>query len=104
MTELDSSLVHRRLDAKFKILGLEALDLILVLLNTSILNLFFGKSNFGLYLILIFSIGLLFALYWIKRNRPHQFIAHFLKYHLSPGHFEAGLAPKRNSLKWKISL
>lgn len=44
---LNTSTVHRKLDAKFKIGGIEAADLFSVLLAAAVLNLFLGRFSFG---------------------------------------------------------
>lgn len=87
---LNTSTVHRKLDAKFKIGGIEAADLLSVLLAAAVLNLFLGRFSFGP--IFIFGIpGLLFfVLYFGKRGKPEGYLPHALKFYLSPGELHAG--------------
>jgi hypothetical protein len=87
---LKGSLVHRRLDAKFKVGGAEATDLLGVLLFAGVLNLFLGRVPFGP--IFVFGVpGLLFvALYFGKRGKPDSYLLHALKFYLSPGELWAG--------------
>ncbi len=44
---LERSTVHRKLDAKFKIGGMEATDLLAVLILAAVLNLIFGRISIG---------------------------------------------------------
>lgn len=90
MSELESSAVHRRLDAKFKIGGAEASDLLGVLLLAAVLNLILGRISYAP--IFIFGIpGLLFvALYFGKRGKPDGYLLHAIRFHLSPGALQAG--------------
>lgn len=87
---LDRSSVHRKLDAKFKIGGVDAADLIAVLLVAGVMNLFFGRMSIGP--ILIFGpAGILFmVLYFGKRGKPDGFLLSVLKYYLSSGRIDAG--------------
>lgn len=89
MQELDSSVVHRNLDTKLKIAGLEALDLLLVLVISAFLGLFFDAGKLGFIFIFLIPLSLLIALYLIKRNKPDGYIKDTLKFHLSHGHFLA---------------
>lgn len=91
MSELESSTVHRRLDAKFKIGGAEASDLLGVLLLAAVLNLILGRISYAP--IFIFGIpGLLFvALYFGKRGKPDGYLLHAIRFHLSPGELWAGI-------------
>lgn len=90
MSELESSAVHRRLDAKFKIGGAEASDLLGVLLLAAVMNLVLGRIPYAP--IFIFGIpGLLFvALYFGKRGKPEGHLLHAIRFHLSPGELRAG--------------
>jgi type IV secretory pathway TrbD component len=90
VSELKTSTVHRRLDAKIKVGGAEASDLILVLLLAAVLNLFLGQVPFGA--VFIFGIpALVFAgLYFGKRGKPEGFLLHWAKFHLTPGELWAG--------------
>lgn len=90
MTELNVSTVHRNLDAKLTIGGMDAPDLILVALLASINNMIFGGTSLEPYL--VFGLPLLLAviLFFGKRNKPDQFLVHFARYYITPGQFCAG--------------
>lgn len=87
---IKTSTVHRKLDAKFKIGGIDATDLLAVLLLAAVMNLIFGQLAVGP--IFIFGIpGLLFcALYFGKRGKPDGYLMHAIKFYLSPGALWAG--------------
>jgi hypothetical protein len=88
--ELKSSQVHRRLDAKLKVGGVEAADLLVVLLLGAILNLLLGQVPFGP--IFIFGIPgiLFFTLYIGKRGKPDGHLFQLIKFYLSSGELWAG--------------
>ena len=87
---LKTSTIHRKLDAKFKIGGIDATDLLSVLLCAAVMNLFFGRFSFGP--IFIFGIpGILFvALYFGKKGKPDGHLLHLIKFYISPGELRAG--------------
>lgn len=87
---LKTSTVHRNLDAKFKIGGIEAADLLAVLLSGAVMNLIFGRLSIGP--IFIFGVPgiLFFALYFGKRGKPEGYLMHALKFFISSGELRAG--------------
>lgn len=87
---LKTSTVHRNLDAKFKIGGIEAADLLAVLLTGAVMNLIFGRLSIGP--IFIFGVPgvLFFALYFGKRGKPEGYLMHALKFFISSGELRAG--------------
>ncbi len=104
MQELDSSVVHRNLDTKIKIVGLEALDLLLVLVLSSVMGLFFDGGKFGFLFVFLVPVTLLFSLFIIKRNKPDGYIRDVFKFYVSRGHYSASEELKnRNKIMKKIS-
>lgn len=87
---LKTSTIHRKLNAKFKIGGIDAADLLSVLLCAAIMNLFFGRLSFGPIFIFGFSAVLFFVLYFGKKGKPDGYLFHAVKYYLSPGELRAG--------------
>lgn len=87
---LKTSTVHRKLDAKFKIGGIEAADLLAVLLLAAVMNLIFGQIAIGPLFIFGLPTLLFFALYFGKRGKPDGHLLHVIKYYLSPGELWAG--------------
>jgi hypothetical protein len=103
MQELDSSVVHRNLDTKLKIVGLEALDLLLVLVISAIMGLFFDGGKLGFIFIFLVPVTLLVSLFFIKRNKPDGYIKDILKFYLTRGHYSASEEPKnKNKMIFKI--
>mgnify|MGYP001558645355 CR=1 FL=1 len=90
MTELRASQVHRRLDAKLKVGGVEAADLLVVLLLAAVLNLLLGQMPFGPVLIFGIPGVLFFALYIGKRGKPDGYLFQAIKFYLSTGELWAG--------------
>jgi hypothetical protein len=88
--ELNSSTVHRRLDAKIKIVGLEAHDLLFVLLFAATMNLIFGQTPFGTVMVFVIPIIMALILFFIKRNKPENYLIHLIRFHMEPGHLSAG--------------
>ncbi len=95
MSEIRRSTVHRNLDAKLKIVGLEVHDLLFVLMTASVMNLIFGNTRLALYLVFLLPAVMAAVLFIVKRNKPDQFLVHFLRYHLNPGFFSAGARPAK---------
>jgi hypothetical protein len=92
--DLNSSNVHRRLDAKLKIVGLEAHDLLFVLLFAAIMNLIFGQTPLGTIMVFIVPSIMAGTLFVAKRNKPEGYLAHLIKFHIEPGHMSAGAIGK----------
>lgn len=100
---LKTSLIHRNLDNKFKIVGLEAHDLLFVLILGAILNLLFGHTTIGLAVAMGLPLTFAIILFYVKRDKPDKYLIHLIKFYLSPGHYSAGTHPKNNNnLKGKI--
>lgn len=87
---LKSSTVYRKLDAKFKIGGVEATDLLAVLILAAVMNLLFGRMPFGPVLFLGVPALLFIALYFGKRGKPDGYLVHVIKFYLSSGELHAG--------------
>ena len=88
--ELHTSEVHRNLDAKFKIGGLEALDLLIALIFGAVMNLFFGGTALEIPLVIGGPVLIITIFYFGKKNKPENFIAHLIRFYLEPGFFSAG--------------
>lgn len=93
---LKTSTVYRKLDAKFKIGGVDATDLLAVLLVGAVMNLIFGRLSIGP--IFIFGLpGILFsALYFGKRGKPEGYLLHAMRFYISPGALHAGEMKNRD--------
>jgi hypothetical protein len=87
---LKTSTVHRKLDAKFKIGGMEAADLLAVLILGAVMNLIFGQLSIGPIFIFGLPGILFFVLYFGKRGKPEGYLFHALKFYISPGELKAG--------------
>ena len=88
--ELKTSQVHRRLDAKFKVGGVEASDLLGVLILAAILNLILGRVPYGAVFIFGIPAALFVGLYFGKRGKPDGYLQQAIKFHLSSGELRAG--------------
>ena len=103
--ELNSSKVHRNLDVKLKMMGMEVQELVFVLLFASIMNLCFGGTRLSLYLVFVCPSVAALVLILGKRGKPDRFLVHCLRYYLQAGHFVAGSEAKdRDLLKRRIHL
>ena len=83
--ELSRSTVHRGLDVRMKVGGMEAFDLIAALILAATMNLFGLPSVF----VIGIPAGVLVTLYFGKRNKPDGFLIHLFRYYLTPGHYSA---------------
>ena len=91
--ELDTSPVHRNLDGQIRVLGLEAPDLIFVLLVAAVMNLFFGQTKFVLLAVFGVPSLILVALYFGKKGKPDSYLIHLLRYLMTPSFYSAGAEP-----------
>jgi hypothetical protein len=82
--------VHRNLDAKFKIGGLEALDLLIALIFGAVMNLFFGGTALEIPLVIGGPVLIIAVFYLGKKGKPEDFMAHLIRFYLEPGFFSAG--------------
>ena len=84
--ELSRSTVHRGLEVRMKVGGMEAIDLIATLMLAAISNLL----QLPTVLVLGLPAATLLILYFGKRNKPDSFLLHLARYYLTPGHYSAG--------------
>lgn len=86
---LHTSSVHKNLDTEIKILGLYALDLLLILMLAMMMNVLFG--NTAIAEILVFGLPSVFAifLYFLKKGKPKNFLIDYIKFVIRPGHYSA---------------
>ena len=108
MQELDTSKVHRNLDAKLKIGGIEALDLLVVLVFSAFMGLFFDGGTMGFVFIFVVPLCALAFLFLIKRNHPEGFLKDFLRFSMSRGFYGASADMKnadqiRQSVSYKAN-
>ncbi|MBX9765893.1 MAG: hypothetical protein K2X47_01360 [Bdellovibrionales bacterium] len=97
--ELFRSTVHRGLDVRMKVAGMEALDLIAALILAAVMNLF----RLPTFLILGIPSTALIILYLGKRGKPDGFLIHLLRYYLTPGLYSAAQESRNdNQLQMKI--
>jgi hypothetical protein len=96
--ELKTSTVHRKLDRKLKIAGLEAPDLLAVLMFGAIMNLIFGQTALALPIVIILPSVMLLVLYFGKRDKPDGYLLHLLRFYFTPGFYSAGEDPKHEHL------
>ena len=92
--DLSTSSVHRKLDAKLKIAGLEAPDLLFVMIFAAVMDLFFGRTQLALPLVIVLPSIMLLVLYVGKRDKPDGFLIHLARFYLTPGFLSAGAESK----------
>ena len=97
--ELETSTVHRNLDAKLRILGFELFDLLALLIFASTMNLIFGNTSLSFILVFVVPSILGAILYFGKKGKPDDFLPHFVRYFLMPGVFAAGQRPQNEDKK-----
>lgn len=84
------------MDAKFKIGGLEALDLLVTLIFGASMNLFFGSTALEIPLVIGGPVLIITVLYFGKKGKPENFMIHLIRFYLEPGFFSSGEEPKKN--------
>ncbi len=93
---INTSEVQRNLDARFKIGGIEALDLLIALICSAIMNLFFGGTALEIPLVLGCPALILAGFYFGKRGKPEKFMVHLIHFYLEAGFFSAGAEPTKS--------
>jgi len=96
---LDTSTIHKNLDTDVKIFGLDAQDLLFILLVSMVLNFIFSGLPFAEFIVFgipgVLSIGLYFG----KRGKSKGYLFDLFKFYLTPGHYSAAETIKiRSSL------
>jgi len=89
MQELDTSLVHRHLDTKLKIAGIEALDLLVALTISALMGFFFDGGLLGVIFIIGVPLLFLSTLVLLKRNKPEGFLKDFIRFTMLRGFYSA---------------
>ena len=107
MEGLKTSRVHRKLDARLKILGLEIMDLLAIMMLAAVNNLLLGRLKIAPVFVILVPAVLAAVLYIVKRNKPENYLLHLLRYLSSPGFYSAGfknenIEEKRKALIAKV--
>jgi len=97
MQELDSSVVHRHLDAKLKIAGMEALDLLLALILSAVMGLFFEGSLLGASFIVGMPLLFLGIVVLLKRNKGENYLKDWIRFSMLRGFYSASEKLKHQS-------
>ncbi|MBF0301041.1 MAG: hypothetical protein HQK51_20195, partial [Oligoflexia bacterium] len=99
MDELKNSIVHKNLDMKIKLIGIELVDLLLVLFFSAFMNLFFRGTSISWLMVFVLPLILGIILHFGKKNKPESFIKHFARFYFLPGVLAAGKkANRRNKI------
>ena len=97
MQELDSSVVHRHLDAKLKIAGMEALDLLLALILSAVMGLFFEGNLLGASFIVGMPLLFLGIVVLLKRNKGENYLKDWIRFSMLRGFYSASEKLKHQS-------
>ena len=90
MAEYSTASVYRNLDAKMKVMGLEAFDLLIALIIAGVMNLLLGQTPLALPFGVGLPLGVLIVLHLSKRNKPDRYLEHWVRYNWDPGFLSAG--------------
>ena len=88
--ELETTPVYRNLEAKTKIAGMEACDLIFVLLLACLMDLIFSTTHLRTAAVFVLPSCAGIVLYFGKRGKPDNYLQHFIRYHCTPSRYSAG--------------
>lgn len=89
--------VSKCLDKKLQMFGFEMPDLLAIFLLLSILNLVFGGHPYKMFFVWVPPLVLATALRIGKRNKPDNFLVHWLRFQMSPGVYSAFNTPSQVS-------
>lgn len=87
-----TSKVPRALETKTKLFGFELSDLLIVFLYLSITNLAFGMTRLKGPIVWGGTLALSGVLYFLKRNKPENYLQEFGEFYRKPSIFTAGLS------------
>lgn len=94
--------MHRKLDTRLKILGLEIMDLLAIMLLAAVNNLLLGRMKFAPVFVILVPLIMAAVLYIVKRDKPENYLLHLLRYLSSPGLYSAGLKNEKTEEKRRI--
>ena len=83
------SVVHRHLDAKMKIWSMEAPDLLISLSLFAVMSLIFSDTLLEIPMVLILPALMLVILVLSKREKPEDFLKHFIQFYSSRGFYSS---------------
>lgn len=86
------SKVPRALEAKTRLFGFELGDLLLIFLYLAFSNLLFGATPLKFPLVWIGTFTIAGVLFFVKRNKPDNFLEHWGEFHRKPGILSAASA------------
>lgn len=101
MGGLKTSRVHRKLDTRLKILGFEVMDLLAIMMFAAVNNLFLGRLQLAPVFVILIPAILAAVLYFVKRDKPENFLIHFFRYYSSPGIYSAGATNQKLEIRRK---
>lgn len=87
---LETSTVHRNLEVKMRVFGLEAFDILSVLIFSAIMNMLFGQTTLAPVFVFILPGLVLMTLVLGKKNKPDDYLIHLVRYLLTRGSYSAG--------------
>ncbi len=87
---LDRSVVHRNLDSKIKIMGMELFDIITVGAFASTMNLIFGQTNMAGIMVFGLPVLLSIIIYFGKKGKPDRYLQDLIRFSIFPGVFCVG--------------
>jgi hypothetical protein len=91
----DISTLHRHLDAKMKVWGIEAPDLLTSLSIFAVMSIIFSDTFLEIPMVLGLPIFVLSILVFTKRDKPEGFLKHFVSFYTTKGFFEANRNEKQ---------
>lgn len=85
----DTSSIHRHLDAKMKVWGIEAPDLLISLSIFAVMSIIFSDTFLEIPMVLGLPSIVLSVLVFAKRDKPERFLKHFAQFYTTKGFLEA---------------
>ena len=93
--------VNKSLDKKLKILGYEVPDILLIFLFIGVMNFIVKDGSDKIFYVWIPGIVLAIVLRIFKRNKPDNFLIHWVRYHLLPAGLRALPKAKSQNYSYK---
>ncbi len=85
--------VSKCLDKKLIMFGYEVMDILVIFMCLSVLNLIFGNTSIKPLFVWTPTIVLALTLRYGKRGKPDKYLVHWLRYQIKPGVLSAFSEP-----------
>lgn len=88
-SSLQTTPVAKCLDKKLMLFGFEVLDVLVIFITLSVLNLIFGQTSLKIFFVWIPTLILAAVLRYGKQGKPDGYLIHWIRFQMKPGVYSA---------------